>query len=119
MEGEGLAEVVVSPQGEALDPLVDLAGGRQHEDASRGAVGGQGPAHVVTVHDRQVAVEHDDLVGVDCGLLERGGPVMSQVDGHSLAPQAPGDGVGQIGLIFHHQHPHLVLLFVSGGSDAA
>ena len=53
-------------------------------------LGGQRAAHVVAVHLGQVAVEHDDVVGVDARLVERGLAVVGDVDGHALAAQARG-----------------------------
>ena len=42
----------------------------------------------------QVAVEDDHVVAVVAGQAEGGGPVVGDVDGHALAAQAAGDGVG-------------------------
>jgi hypothetical protein len=54
----------------------------------------------------QVAVEHDDVVGVDACLVERGGAVGGDVDGHPLAPQTARDGGGDAGFVFGDQDAH-------------
>ncbi len=56
--------------------------------------------------DRQVAVEHQDVVAGDQGLLEAGVAVVGDVDGHALAPQAARDRVGERHLVLDDQHPH-------------
>ena len=63
-------------------------------------------AHVVAVHLGQVAVEDDDVVGVDARLVERLGAVGGDVDGHALAAQAARDGVRDARLVLGDQHPH-------------
>ena len=69
-------------------------------------LGGQRAADVVAVHLGQVAVEHDDVVGVDARLVERGGAVGGDVDGHALAAQPARDGGGDAGLVLGDQDAH-------------
>jgi hypothetical protein len=46
------------------------------------------------VQPREVAVEHDDIVGVLDPVTESFLPVEGDVDRHALAPQTVGDGHG-------------------------
>ena len=106
-EGEGLGQVVVGAERQALDPVVDAARRGQHEDAGRERLAGQPPADLVAMDDGQVAVEHHDVVAVDGDPIEGGAAVVGDVDGHRLPAQATGDGVGQYLLVLDHQHSHL------------
>ena len=63
-------------------------------------------ADVVAVDRRQVAVEHDDVVGEDARLVERGAAVAGDVDRHALAPQAARDGGGDARFVLGDQHTH-------------
>jgi hypothetical protein len=65
-------------------------------------------AHVVAVHARQVAVEHEHVVAHDARLGQRRLPVARQVDRHPLPAQPARDRVGQPQLVFGDQHPHPV-----------
>lgn len=64
------------------------------------------PAHLVAVHLRQVAVEHDDVVAVHGDPLHGGVAVVADVDGHVHVPQPRRDGVGQQFLILGDQDSH-------------
>ena len=65
-----------------------------------------GAADIVAVDAGQVAVEDDDVVVVLAGQAQGGGPVVGDVDGHALAAQAAGDGVGHDPPVFHHEQSH-------------
>jgi hypothetical protein len=52
---EGLAEVVVGTELQAIDAIVHLGGCREHQDPRLRA--GEFPAHPVAVYQRQVAIE--------------------------------------------------------------
>ena len=65
-------------------------------------------ADLVAVELGQVAVEHDDVIGDDAGLDQRGRAVVGDVDGHALAAQAAGNGAGQAALVFGDQDSHLI-----------
>jgi hypothetical protein len=55
---------------------------------------------------RQVAVEDHDVVPRHVRHLVALQSVIGDVDRHALAPQAAGDRVAEIPLVFHHQHTH-------------
>jgi hypothetical protein len=54
----------------------------------------------------QVAVEKDDVVGVEVELGRGLQPVAGDVDGHALVPQTLGHPVGEGAGILGHEHPH-------------
>ena len=72
----------------------------------RGPEPATAPAHPITVHDRQVAVEHDHVVGRVRGGLQRRRAVVDDVGGHPGLTQPLGDPLGQRHMVLDHQHPH-------------
>ena len=103
-EHERLAEVVVRAQLQPVDPVLDLGGGGEHEDPRAGA--GERPAHLVTMHDRQVAVEHDHVIRRPRGGLQRRRAVVDGVHGHPRLTQPLSDPAGKRRMVLDHQHPH-------------
>ena len=103
-EHERLAEVVVRPQLQAVHPVLDLGGGGEHEDPRTGA--GERPAHLVTMHHRQVAVEHDHVIGRPRGGLQCRRAVENGVHGHPRLTQPLSDPAGKRRMVLDHQHPH-------------
>jgi hypothetical protein len=61
---------------------------------------------VVTVDDRQVSVEHDDVIRGLRGGLECRTAVADSVDGHSRLAHSLRDPVRKSRVILDHQHPH-------------
>jgi hypothetical protein len=90
--------------------LLHRGGGGEHEDPGLGTGFDQRAAHIIPGHDRQVAVEDDDVVVVDRQPLERGITVVGDVDGHRVAAQAHRDRVGKQPFVFHHQNAHLPIM---------
>jgi len=110
VEGERLAEVVVRAQLQPVDPILDVGGRGEHQDAAGRAVAHQPAADPVAVHGRQVAVEHDHVVvGAGCAL-QGCRAVVDHVHGETRVAQALADPVGQRDVIFHNQHPHVHIL---------
>ena len=87
LEVEGLAEIVVGALGEALDLVLGLVHGRQHEDRVAEAAGAGAAADVEAVAVGQPAVEHQQVVLVEVeqllGLVDARGLVAGE------APCAP------------------------------
>jgi hypothetical protein len=54
----------------------------------------------------EVSVEDDHVIVVDQRAAEPGLTVDGYVDGHSSPPEAAGDGLGQLRVVFDHQDPH-------------
>ena len=105
-EHEWLAQVVVRAQLEPVDPVLDVAGRREHEDSRAGT--GHLAAHTVTMHDRQVAVEHDHVIrrvrrGLQCCRA-----VVHDVHCHPGLTQPLSDPGGKRLVVLDHQHPHPV-----------
>ena len=67
---------------------------------------GQPRADIVPVQHWQIAVEHDDVVGREPGLVHPGRAVTGYVDGDSLVTQALGDGPRHHLIVFNYQHAH-------------
>ena len=105
-EGEGLGQVVVGAEVEALDARADVGRGREHEDPRRALGGDQLAADLVAVDLGQVAVEHDRVVVDDGGALERLIAVEGDVDGESVAAQAARECLGEPGLVFGDEDAH-------------
>jgi hypothetical protein len=74
-----------------------------------------GAAHLVAVDDRQIPVQHHDVVVVGGDLLQGAGPVPHGVHRHRLAPQPGGDRLGKVLLILHDQHPHALVPLAATG----
>jgi hypothetical protein len=104
--GEGLGQVVVGAEQQPLDPVLDRGRGGEHEDPGHGPLGHQLPADGVAVDRGDVAVEDDDVVVDLPRLVQRGGAVAHGVDREGVAPQPPGDHVGQLFVVLDHQYTH-------------
>jgi hypothetical protein len=114
VERERLDEVVVGPLVEAGDPVVDGVARGEHQDPRRGhlvgrrqgGIGADPPAQVEAVGVGQVEVQAHQVVRGDRQSLHRLGTVVGHVDGVALAPEPPGQRVGQVDLVLDHQQPH-------------
>ena len=78
----------------------------QHQHPSARAGGDQCAADLVAVQPGEVAVEHDDVIGVLDPVTEPFLPVERDVDRHSLAPQTVRDRHGQVPVVLDDQHAH-------------
>jgi len=58
------------------------------------------------VHDRQVAVEHDHVIGRLCGGVQCCSAVVDDVRGHPGLAQPLRDPAGKRRVVLDHQHPH-------------
>ena len=86
-EGEGLGQVVVGAQAQAVDPVLDRGRGGQHQDPGwRPAA--TSSADLVAVDPGQVAVQHDHVVPVTA-VVSRASLPSGRRHGHALATQ-PG-----------------------------
>ena len=103
-ERERLAEVIVRAQFQPVDPVLDIGGGREHQDPRAGT--GHRPAHPIPVHDRQVTVEHDHVIGRLRGGVQRRRAVVDDVRGHTDLTEPLSDPAGQCRMVLDHQHPH-------------
>jgi hypothetical protein len=110
VERERLAEVVVCAELEPVDPVVDVGGRRQHQDADGRAVAHQPAADLVAVHGRQIAVEHDDVVVGTGRALQSCRAVVDHVDGETGVAQTLADPVGQRDVVLHDQDSHLLIV---------
>ena len=113
VEVEGLAEVVVGAEVEPGDAVAQPARGGEHQDARGGVRGGQPPADLVAVHPREVAVEDDDVVVVQDGLVVAAQAVQRHVDGHAAQPQSTGHGAGESLFVFDDEYAHLVAIIAA------
>ena len=113
-EGERLAEVVIRAQLQPVDPVLDVRGRGQHQDAAGRAVAHQPAADPVAVHGRQVAVEHDHVVVGAGRALQGCRAVVDHVDGETRVAQTLADPVGQRDVILHDQHSHLHIVRLPG-----
>jgi len=110
---ERLGQVVVGAKAEAGHPIVQTAGGGQHQHAAGTAVGDQRAADIVPVHAGNVTVEHHDVIRGQSHARQRLAPVERDVHRHALAAQDGRDRLGQARVILDDQHPHPFHPFVS------
>ena len=78
---EGFWEVVVGAERQPFDAVGRAAGGREHQDHRWIFAMGDDLAELVAVDAGQVAVEKDDVVGIDVDLCDRFLSVVGDVDG--------------------------------------
>ena len=114
MEGERLAEVVVRAQLQPVDPILDVRGRGEHQDAAGRPVARQQAADPVAVHGRQVAVEHDHVVVGARRALQGCCTVVDHIDGETGLVQTLADPVGQHNVILHDQHSHAHIVRLPG-----
>ena len=107
VEGERLAEVIIGAQLQPVDPVLDVGGRGEHQDAAERAVTHQPAADPVAVHGRQVTVEHDHVVIGARRALQGCRAVIDHVHGQARVAQTFADPVGQRNVILHDQHPHM------------
>src|SRR5918999_351758 len=107
VEGERLGHVVVGAEREAVHEVLRAGGSGEHQHPGVVVLVAERAAHLVAVHDREVAVEHHDVVAVQARLVESGGAVVGDVDGHALAAQPARDGVRDPAFVLGDEHPHL------------
>ena len=79
-ECERLSQVVVSAQFQSVYPVVNIGSGGEHEDPR--ARPGQFSAHLVSVHHREIAVEHEYVVGRERTGVQRRRAVIGDVHSH-------------------------------------
>ena len=99
---EGLDQVVVGAAVEAVDAVLGLGAGGQHQDRHV-AVGAQPAADLDAVEARQAEVE-DDQVGDEAGGdVERLDPVGRGADLVALVAQRAAQDVGDLGVVLDEQ----------------
>ena len=100
---EGLGDIIVRAHLQTLNPVKDLALGRQHDDgylAGFPDLGADGPA----VHHRQHDVQQDQIRLLFLEFLQRLAAVSGDADVKALFHQIHMDEVGDIFVVFHDQN---------------
>jgi hypothetical protein len=72
----------------------------------RASVATRGAAHLVAVEPWLVAVEPHKVIGGERGQLEGLNAIEGKVDRDPLPPQADGDPLGELGVVFDEEHAH-------------
>lgn len=106
-EREGLGQIVVGADLQALDTVADVAGRREHQHAGGHAELDDLAADIVAVHEREVPVEDDHVVVVDADALQGGRTVVHDVDGHGLPAQSGGHRIGEQLLVLDDEYAHV------------
>src|SRR6185437_6678644 len=105
---------------ETFDTVARGAGRSEHQDHRGIFATGYDLAELIAVHTGEVAVEDDDVVGVEVDFRHRLAAVVCDVDRDSLVTQPFGDPIGVAGYVFDDQHPHVAatasLRIVAAGS---
>ena len=112
-ELEGLDEVVVGSEFEALDALAQGTGRSEHDDFHIRVLSSQAGADLIAVDAGQIPVQDDDVVVGDLHLRQRLSAVPRDVDRHRLATQPQCYRIGEVGLVLDHQHTHVIDLLLS------
>jgi hypothetical protein len=63
-------------------------------------------AHIIAVNARQIAIEHDDVVCLAAGFLERLRTVQRDIDRHTSITQSIGHVSGEHLVVLYDQNPH-------------
>ena len=107
-EVKRLGQVVVGAKREPLDAIVGGAGGGEHQDHRGIFAMGDDPAQAVAVDAREVAIEQDDVVGVEIDLRDRFVAVVGDVDRDPLVAQPFCDPIGVAGYVLDDEDSHSV-----------
>ena len=83
-EGERFGQVVVGTEVEPLHAVCYQTGGGEHQDTAGTWRVHDLPAEGVTMQPREVAVENDDVIGVQGRLVQAGRPVIGEIDRYAL-----------------------------------
>jgi hypothetical protein len=92
-------------EAEPLDAIPNRARGREHQDPALRTRGHHGPADVVAMHTREVAVQNHNVVGGHGDVLERVAAVEDDIDCHPLLAQAGRHRYRQFRVVLDHQDP--------------
>ena len=103
---KGLGEIIVRPAVQSLDPVGQVAAGRQHQHRHGMAPGAQLPQQAEPVHPRQHSVQQDQVIQVRGGVVVAGHAVAADVHGVALPPQQLRQVPGQALFILDHKQPH-------------
>ena len=100
---KGLDDIVVSAHLQALDPVKDLAFGREHDDGDLGGLPNLG-ANRPAVHHRKHDVQQNEIRLLLGKLLQRLAAVGGDADIKALLHQIHTDQIRNIAVIFHNQY---------------
>ena len=100
---EGLHQVVVGAAVEAVDPVLGLGAGGQHQDRHV-AVGAQPAADLDAVEARQAEVEDDEVGDEPGGGVERVDAVRRGAHLVALVAQRAAQDVGDLGVVLDQEH---------------
>src|SRR5262249_53092876 len=103
---ERLGEVVIGAELEPGSLVVEPVGSSKHQERHAIAGRDETPGALVTRGAGNVAVEDDDLVGVDAQQLQSGVAVTGDVGRDRFQAQPIADGLGHVGLVLDDQHTH-------------
>jgi hypothetical protein len=115
-EGERLGQVVVGPGVEAVDAIADRVARGEHDDRHPPALVTEPAAHVEPVRRRDHRVEHDGVVGELASRPQSVFAVGGDVDGVSLALQAPLEERGHLLVVLDNAKAHAGTV-TPGGRD--
>src|SRR4051794_25095236 len=105
--GEGLGQVVVCPEVQAVGLVVLPVLRRQHEDWDVAAVGAQPLGHAVAGQAGEHDVEDDGVVAAAPGEPQPGLAVVREVDLEALGAQAALQRLREPHLVVDDQNPHV------------
>src|SRR5215471_18819560 len=103
---ERLGQVVVGPEAQALQLVVELAEARQDEDWGIDPRGAQPAQHLVAVDVRQHEVEQDDVVIVELADLQAVLAEIGGVDDEVLRLEHQLDALGGARVVLDDQYAH-------------
>ncbi|MNZ57429.1 hypothetical protein D3C78_754050 [compost metagenome] len=106
-EGERLDQIVVGAGLEALQAVVELVAGGEHDHRNVAArFVAQAPAEAVAVQAWQHHVEHQQVVVPGGGQVQAGQAVLRTVDAVTLERQVVGQIGQDVAIVFDQQNAH-------------
>lgn len=118
-QGERFEQVVVGPGAEALQAVIQLVAGGEHDHRCIAAgVFAQALAQGVAIDAGQHDVEHDQVVVFGGGQVQAGQAILGAVDGVALHAQVVGQVGQNIAVVFNQKNAHRFLLCGASRSGA-
>ena len=102
---ERLGQVVLRARVEALDPVVQRAARREHEDGRENPAGPQPGDQVDALDPGQAAIDEQHLVPARQPRVQAGLPVGGDLDGEPLPGQQLVEQLRQPAIVLDHEDP--------------
>lgn len=106
LEAKGLGQVVVAAEPQPPDAVLDPAAGRQEHHGYPASSIAQGFEHPKAVEAGEHEVQDHQVVGRPQSGVQAVGPGKGLVHRKPLVPKPPGQGAGELEVVFDDQDAH-------------